>query len=108
MQQGMKGTGQMLIAGRYTRRFLGWLVSLWIGALVVTSLADAQSPAELTEMFRYKRDVALVESAKRHYDLGKWCWKNELLSQSTSEVLYALEISDQRHKPSKTALSGRP
>ncbi len=72
--------------------------------LVLAPLVAAQDD-ELRQQFRLKRDLCLVGCARRHYDLAKWCWNVELLPQSTAEVLYALELSDDRHKPSKTALA---
>ena len=71
---------------------------------LATAPAGAQS-LDKERVFRQKRDLVLVKSARRHYDIAEWCWRNDLLSQSTAEILYALEVSDQRHKPSKTALA---
>jgi hypothetical protein len=73
--------------------------------LLLTSAAAPQASDKLVREFRYKRDLVLVDCAERHYKLAAWCWRNELLGQSTSEVLYALELSDQRHTRSREALS---
>lgn len=82
-----------------TRALLFLIVSLIAAAPVGGQSLDKE------RAFRQKRDLVIVKSARRHYDIAEWCWKNDLLSQSTAEILYALEISDQRHKPSKTALA---
>ena len=73
--------------------------------LVAAAAPTLQSAEELQKLFKYKRDLVLVDCAERHYKLGAWCWNNDLLQQSTAEVIYALEISDQRHTRSRVALS---
>ena len=80
----------------------GTLCSLLAGFL---ALVAAQAEGKLAGQWRTQRDLTLVDVAGRHYDVGAWCWKNGLKPQGTSQMLFALALSDGRYRPAKKALA---
>ena len=81
------------------------LASIALAVLLAPALGAQESrDPKLDQLFYEKKSLVLAEAARRHYEIASWCHKRNLVSQCTSELLYSVEISDQRYKPANRSL----
>ena len=72
-----------------------------------TASAEPPSKQELKYRaeFEKKRRKALIGAGHRHLELGVWCRKQGLVAQASSELVRAVEVSDNRHPGANKVLS---
>src|SRR5262245_616118 len=78
----------------------GWLVGLTVAALaVVGARVAAPAPGEAAKQeLEAKLLEALVEASTRHVKLGIWCRDAGMVSQASNEFMYAVTVSEGKHK----------